>query len=196
MDYLSLSNSLMTFWRDSSEKVEEICKREAIGLSLPIFYNWAKTALPSSVGVKFCNLSTINSKALTTPGPCSCLLLKAALSLSLAASRSVALEAKISSWDSKFEIWVLSWPISLVRISISPSASSLIFSLVAMFSESLLMVSSHSASYWLCLLRDYCFWATKSSLISERSLAMSESGAEFLICKAIVSKSFFPKELS
>jgi len=42
-------------------------------------------------------LSTINSKAFTTPGPYSYLLMKACLSLSLAATNEVDLEDKMES---------------------------------------------------------------------------------------------------
>lgn len=82
----------MTLFKDSSEKVEAIYKREAIGLEAPILDNWAKTVLPSSVGSMVESLSTINSKASMTPGPYCCLLSKSALSLSLAALSSTSLE--------------------------------------------------------------------------------------------------------
>lgn len=58
------------------------------------------------------------------------------------------------------------------------------------------MVSSHSASYLLCLFKAAYFYATKSTLMSDKSLAISESGAEFLIYRAIVSSNFLPKEVS
>jgi len=79
----------MTLSKVSAEKVEATYNKAAIGLDFPILANSMK-APSTDVGVMVLSFSTITSRADKTAGPYSCLLVKSALSCSL---------AKVS-WDS------------------------------------------------------------------------------------------------
>ena len=89
-------NLLMTLVKDSWEKVEATCNKEAMGLVFPILANSAKAKLSSLVlGSMVPNFSLIKSKAAATSMAYCCLLANSSASAYLLVSNSVSLSFKM-----------------------------------------------------------------------------------------------------
>ena len=94
------------------------------------------------------------------------------------------------------EISAVNYPIYPLRTEISFSASFFSLVLSAMVLSKAAIVSAHSYSYLTCSASASAYWVAKSVLISANILATSPKGELADNYKAMVSKSFFPKDMS